>query len=166
MSNFGTGDVTYTLIHARTLSDSRKLNKVKLTFGDAALTYATGGIPLVIAKLGCPTTVEALIVTNAGSTGYHFTWDGTNKKLLMFQSPAETHTHDIKALGGLTSSEALLLDASQNFGKNAATNRTIVGSTSANTGGVVSATLAAAALTEPNTVALAAQTVYVEVIGY
>ncbi len=166
MGALGTGDVTYTLINARTMSDSRKLNRVKLVFGDASGTYSAGGIPLVIAKLGCPTVVEALIVVNAGTTGYQYTWDGTNKKIVMLQAPVQTHTHDIKAIGGLTSSEPLLLDSSQVFGKNAATNRTIVGANSATTGGVVSATLAAAALTEPTSVAIAQQTLYVEVIGY
>jgi len=56
----------------------------------------------------------------------------------IFQAHA-AHTHDILAIGGLTSSETLFLDASQSFGKNAATNRTIVGATSATTGGVVAA---------------------------
>jgi hypothetical protein len=47
------------------------------------------------------------------------------------------HTHDVLALGGLTSSEPLFVDAAVSFGKNAATNRTIVGATAATTGGVM-----------------------------
>lgn len=63
--------------------------------------------------------------------------DGTNAGKFHVYNSMEGHTHDIKAIGGLTLSETLCLDASQSFGKNAATNRTIVGSTSATTGGVV-----------------------------
>lgn len=166
MAALGTADVTYTLLNQRTLQDSRKYNRMKLVFGDAAGTYSAGGIPIEIGKLGCPNVVESFIVFDKGTSGYSFSYDQTNKKIVMFQAPAQTHTHDIKAIGGLTSSEPLLLDASQVFGKNAATNRTIVGANSATTGGVVSATLAAAAQTEPTSVALATQTIYVEVVGW
>lgn len=166
MAALGTADVSYVLKNARTLADSRKLNRVQLTFGDSAGTYAAGGIPIEIGKLGCPVVVESLIVVSKGTSGYTFAYDQTNKKIIMTQAPAQTHTHDIKAMGGLTSSEALLLDASQAFGKNAATNRTIIGANSTTTGGVVSATLAAAAQTEPTSVAIAQQVIQVEVIGY
>lgn len=65
--------------------------------------------------------------------------DGTNVGKIHLYNEAPGHTHDMLAKGGLTSSEALFLDASQSFGKTAATDRTIVGSTSATTGGVVAA---------------------------
>jgi hypothetical protein len=166
MADIAAGDVTYTMKNLRKLSDSRNLNRFQLAFGDGALTYPAGGIPISIGKLGCPVVVESLVVVDSGSSGYKFQYDQANKKLILMQAPAQTHTHDIKAIGGLTSSEPLLLDASQVFGKNAATNRTIVGANSATTGGVVSATLAAAAFAEPSAVAIAAQTIQVEVIGY
>ena len=163
MANFASSDVTYTVMNQRTLQDSRKFNKIKLQFGDGALTYAAGGIPLLIGSMGCPVVVESAIIVDNGNSIYELSYDSTNKKLLMYSG--STHTHDIKALGGLTSSEALLLDSSQSFGKNAATNRTIVGSTSANTGGVVAA-VPAAANAEITGTAPAAQTVMLEVIGY
>ena len=163
MSALVAGSVTYSLQKARKLSDSRNLNLVKLTFGDGSLTYPTGGIPLTIAKLGCPTTVESLMIVDKGTSGYDFKYDATNKKLVMFQNAA--HAHDILALGGLTSSEALFLDASQKFGKNAATNRTVAGANSATTGGIQSAEPGANEQV-PSTVAPAAQTIYVEVIGW
>lgn len=168
MADIASTDVTYVVKNTRKLNGnpSRKLNRIELTFGNGTLTYPAGGIPITIGKLGCPTVVESISIVDVATSGYRFNYDQSAKKLVMFQSPAQTHTHDIKALGGLTSSEPLLLDASQNFGKNAATNRTIVGSTSATTGGVVSATLAAAALTEPSAVAIAQQVIEVEVIGY
>jgi hypothetical protein len=69
--------------------------------------------------------------------GFEVLNTSTNTGTFHYYNSVDTHTHDIKAIGGLTSSEALFLDASQSFGKTAATNRTIVGSTSATTGGVV-----------------------------
>ena len=137
MSDIASGDVTYTMKNVRRMGNSRVMNRVQLAFGNGALTYPAGGIPILKGKLGCPNVVESLQVVDQGTSGYRFQYDTANSKLVMIYGGS--HTHDIKALGGLTSSEPLLLDASQNFGKNAATNRTIVGSTSANTGGVVSA---------------------------
>jgi hypothetical protein len=168
MADIAASDVTYTLLNSRKIngSPSRKLNRVRLAFGDGALTYPASGIPLTIGKLGCPSVVESLIVVDKGTSGYEFKYDQSAKKLVMFQAPAQTHSHDIFAVGGLTSSEPLLLDASQVFGKNAATNRTIAGANAATTGGVMSATLSAAAMSEPSAVAIAAQTIEVEVIGY
>jgi hypothetical protein len=83
--------------------------------------------------------------TNTGKFHFYSSVPAHNHDLLIVGGQtAQTHTHDVKAIGGLTSSEALFLDASQSFGKTAATNRTIVGSTSATTGGVVAQSTATA----------------------
>ena len=60
------------------------------------------------------------------------------------------HTHDLLLLSGVTATEAVACDgAALNFGKNAATNRTIAGANSATKGGVVAyAGTAAAGLCE------------------
>lgn len=166
MADIAAGDVTYTMLNQRRLGDSRTFNRVKLEFGDDALTYPANGIPVSKGKLGCPTVIESLIVVDQGASGYKFQYDQSAEKLIVMQAPAQTHAHDILALGGLTSSEPLLLDAAVSFGKNAATNRTIAGANSATKGGVMSATLAAAGLAEASTVAIAAQTIEVEVIGW
>lgn len=162
MSNLVAGSVTYSLVNARKLGDSRNLNRVSLSFGDGALTYPAGGIPITIAKLGCPTVVESLIVVDKGTSGYEFKYDQSAKKLVMFHQGS--HVHDILALGGLTSSEPLLLDASVKYGKNAATNRTIAGANSATNGGIQA--VIPGAMAEPSAVAIAAQTIEVEVIGW
>ena len=168
MADIAAGDVTYVIKNTRKLNGnpSRKMNRIQITVGNGTLTYPAGGITLTIGKMGCPVIVESMAVVDIGTSGYGFRYDQSAKKLVMLEAPAQTHTHDIKALGGLTSSEPLLLDASGVFGKNAATNRTIVGANSATTGGVVSATLAASALVEPTSVAIAQQIIEVEVIGY
>lgn len=168
MADFAASDVTYTLLNQRKMngSPSRKLNRVRLAFGNgSSLTYAAGGIPLSIGKLGCPSVVESLVIVDKGTSGYSFMYDQSAAKLVMFQAPAQTHTHDIKIMESITEDAALGLQSGK-LGKNTASNATIAGSNSTLNGGVVSATLAAAALAEPTAVAIAAQTIEVEVIGY
>lgn len=165
MADLAAGDVTYTIIQNRTLGNSKKSMVVKLVFGDGALTYPANGIPLTKGKLGCPVVVESLVVFDQSTSGYKFQYDYTNEKLIVMQAPVQSHTHDVKLMGGLTLSGAVGVDATS-FGKNTATNATVVGANSTTTGGVVSATLAAAALSEASTVAVAAQTIYCEVIGW
>lgn len=112
-------------------------------------SYTNGGEVLtnaiLAAKFGFK-KIRQLIFTPTGGVDAAFDAGaasaGNQGKLHVYQSGIQAHTHDITAIGGLTSSEALFLDASQKFGKNAATNRTIVGSTSATTGGVAPVTAA------------------------
>lgn len=166
MANIAAGDVTYTVLNTRKLNGnpSRKLNRIRLAFGDGALTYPAGGIPLTIGKMGCPVDVESLSIVDKGTSGYEFKYDQSAKKLVMFQAPAQTHDHDLFILGGQTHDATLGLNASS-LGKNAATNITLNGANSATTGGILSETLAAAAMVEPSAVAIAAQTIEIEVLG-
>jgi len=165
MADIAASDVTYTVLNTRTLGDSRKFNRVRLAFGDGALTYPANGIPLTKGKMGCPVVIESLIVVDKGTSGYNFMYDQSAEKLVMWQAPAQSHTHDIKIMESQTHDATLGLNASA-IGKNTATNVTIAGANSATSGGVVSATLAAAALSEASTVAIAAQTIEVECVGY
>lgn len=165
MADIAAGDVTYTLVNQRKMSDSRSLNRVRLAFGDGALTYPAGGIPLSKGKMGCPTVIESLVVVDKGTSGYSFMYDQSAEKLVVWQAPAQTHAHNMFILGGQTHDATLGLNSSS-LGKNAATNITLNGSNSATTGGVMSATLAAAALSEASAVAIAAQTIEVEVVGW
>jgi len=167
MADIAAGDVTYTVKNLRKMGDHRNFNRIQLAFGDGALTYPASGIPLTIAKLGCPTVVESLIVVDQGTSGYVFKYDQSAKKLVMFQAPAQTHTHDVKIIAGQAAAGTDAISAKTlTLGKEAATNITIAGANSATLGGVVSTTLAAAASTEPSAVAIAAQTIEVEVIGW
>jgi hypothetical protein len=165
MSDIAAADVTYTLVNQRKLSDSRNMNRVRLAFGDGALTVPANGIPLTKGKLGCPTVIESLIVVDQGTSGYRFQYDQSAGKLVVMQAPAQTHTHDIKVIESVTEDATVGLNGSI-LGKNTASNVTIVGANSATTGGVVSATLSAAGLSEASAVAIAAQTIEVEVIGW
>lgn len=165
MANLAAGDVTYTILNKRKLDDGRKMNRVRLAFGDGTATVPAGGIPLTIGKLGCPTVVESLIVVDQGTSGYKFQYDQSAVKLVVMQSPAQTHDHDVLLIGNLTFDATLGLN-SATVGTNTGANVTLNGANSATTGGVLSETLAAAALSEASTVAIAAQTIEVEVIGW
>lgn len=165
MSNIAAGDVTYTILNVRKMDDSRKLNRVRLAFGDGLLTYPANGIPITKGKMGCPTVIESMVVVDQGASGYKFQYDQSAEKLIVMQAPAQTHDHDVLLVGGLTLDAAIGLN-SATFGKNTATNVTLNGANSATTGGILSETLAAAALAEASAVAIAAQTIEVEVIGW
>lgn len=165
MADLAAGDVTYTMLNQRKLGDSRNLNRVRLAFGDGALTVPANGIPLTKGKLGCPTVIESLVIVDQGTSGYRFQYDQSAEKLVVMQAPAQTHTHDIKIMESITEDAAIGLQSGK-FGKNTASNATLAGSNSTLNGGVVSTTLAAAALSEASAVAIAAQTIEVEVIGW
>ena len=165
MADIAAGDVAYTMMTRRNLGDSRKLNRVKLVFGDSALDYPSNGIPLTKGKMGCPTVIESLVIVDKGVSGYDFMYDQSAEKLVIFQAPAQTHTHDIKVIASITEDNTVGISG-QIFGKNGATNATIVGANSTANGGVVSATLAAAAMSQGAIAAIAAQTIEVEVIGW
>jgi hypothetical protein len=165
MANIVAGDVTYAVINQRIGMGSRKINTVRLSFGDGALTYPANGIPITKGKMGCPVNIESMVIVDKGVSGYNFMYDQSAEKLVIWQAPAQTHTHDIKIIGSVTA-DASIGSNSATLGKNTATNLTIAGANSTTLGGVVSATLAAAADAEISTVAIAAQVIEVEVIGY
>lgn len=149
MADLAAGDVTYTILNTRTLADSRKFNRVRLAFGDGALTVPANGIPLTKAKMGCPVVIESMTIVDQGTSGYKFQYDQSAEKLVVMQAPA----HGLFVVGGQTHDATLGLNTSV-LGKNTATNATI-------TGAVV-----AAALSEASTVAIAAQTIEVEIVGW
>lgn len=168
MANIAAGDVTYTVLKIRKGLGSRKVNLVRLAFGDGALTYPANGIPITKAKLGCPNYIESMNIVDQGTSGYKFQYDQSAEKLVVMQAPAQTHAHDLKIIGGqaAASTAATAYYATDIFGKEAATNATIAKADSATKGGVISETLAAAGLSEASAVAIAAQTIEVEVIGW
>ena len=88
MADLASGDVTYTLVKRRKVNGgpSRYHHTFTVAFGDGALTYPSGGVPLTAAKLGCPNSLEELNLVDAGSgDGNVFKWDKTNNKLRMYE---------------------------------------------------------------------------------
>lgn len=156
MADIAAGDVTYTILNARTLADSRKFNRVRLAFGNGSLTVPAGGIPITKGKMGLPVVIESMTIVDQGTSGYQFQYDQSAEKLVVIGP----HAHDLNIIGSVTATGAVGINGST-FGKNTATNLTIAGVNSATLGGVMSAGLEEAA-----TVAIAAQTIECEVVGW
>ena len=167
MANIAATNITVAVLEKRRVEARNHFN-LKLSFGDGALTYPAGGIPLSKAKLGCPNIVESLVIYDKGTSGYSWSYDAANEKLVAIQAPAQTHAHDLKVIGGqaATTTNELGHYATDILGKEAATDATIAGADSATKGGVISSVLAAAAGAQPSTVAIAAQVLRCEVIGW
>lgn len=166
MANIAATDITVTLNHKSILGDSRRRINATLAFGDGALTYPSGGVPISKGALGLPNAIESLVVYDSGTSGYRWTYDTTNEKLVAMQAPVQTHTHDLLFKEGAVADGATTrVNAGADLlGANAGGDITVTGG-GAN-GGVVSTTLAAAAMTQPSAIAIAAQTLKVEAIGW
>lgn len=164
MADLAAANVTYTMKNQRKLSDSRNLNRIQLAFGDGALTYPAGGIPLSKGKMGCPTIIESLIVVDKGTSGYEFKYDQSAEKLVVFHQGS--HHHDLFTVNNSVADAATTrLNVGTNaLSSNTGANVTVAGANSATSGGVLART--PGAMAEPSAVALAAQTIEVEVIGY
>lgn len=159
MANIAVTDVTHLVLKRRKGLSGRKSNLVRLSFGDSSLTYPASGIPLSKGKMGCPNNIESMTIVDVGTSAYQFMYDQSAEKLIVLNP---SHTHDMKYIGGITATEPVAIQTGDTLGKNAATDRTIVGSSSATKGGVV----AVAALAEASALAIAAQVIEVEVIGW
>lgn len=95
MADIAAADVTYTLQAgtAVTEGDSRNGAVYKVAFGDGALTYPSGGIPITKAKVGCPVDIEeAHIMDMDDNTGYVFKYDYENDKLRIWISNLDDTT--------------------------------------------------------------------------
>lgn len=166
MADIAAGDVTYTLVNQRKLGDHRNLNRVRLAFGNGSLTYPANGIPISKGKMGCPTIIESMVIVDQGTSGYVFQYDQSAEKLVVMQAPAQTHAHSLFIRDNtIADGETTRINAGANaLSANTGANITVTGNTT--TGGILNATLPAAALSEASTVAIAAQTIEVEVIGW
>jgi hypothetical protein len=166
MANIATSDITVTILNNDLAGGPAMKRRVvaTLAFGDGALTYPAGGVPIDKAKLGCPNDIESLVVFDKGTSGYEWSYDRTNEKLVAMQNAA--HAHDLLIKGGQAAAgtAAAAHYATDIFGKEAATDATIAGSASATKGGVMAST--ALAGSQPSAVAIAAQTLKIEVRGW
>ena len=162
MANIAASDVTYTVKNLRRAGNSRVQNRIQLAFGDGALTYPAGGIPLTKAKLGCPNTIESLHIVDQGTSGYQFQFDSTNTKLVIIQGASHTHNLLLKNAAVADSAGARVNAGANLLGANTGSDITVTGS-GAN-GGIVAATVGAGS--EASAVAIAAQTILVEVMGW
>jgi len=92
-------DVTETLnTRDRHVLGSLRMSRGSLAFGDGALTYPYGGVPMpAVGKFGMNREVSEMNITDASGAGYDFRYDQTNRTLKLFaQAPPivyeEKHT--------------------------------------------------------------------------
>ncbi len=109
-------------------------------------TYATAGIAVTAAQVGLG-VLQSLVVDPAG--GYTFEWVASTGKVKAYlgSGALAAHTHDMKLIGGqaAATTERTAYYATDIFGKEAATSRTIAGADSATKGGVVAVSAGSAA---------------------
>lgn len=139
MTALASTDVTYTVKNLRRLGNSKVHNRVQIAFGDSALTYAAGGVPLLKGKLGCPNTIESLIVVEQSTNGYQYQYVGSTEKLVIIAGGS--HTHDLflrdNTVGNDTSTNKIGA-VTNKIGANAGANITIAGIAAASgNGGIV-----------------------------
>jgi len=93
MADIAASDVVYTLQAgtARTEGDSRYGAVFKVVFGDGALTYPSGGIPLTIGKLGCPVNLEDFHMMDASDgDGNVYKYDNESDKIRIYTTNLDT----------------------------------------------------------------------------
>lgn len=76
---------------------SKFMGIASLSFGDGALTYPTGGIPLpAIGRFGLQRQMDMGIIEQPPGDGYLYKYDRDNHKLLIYTSAGgHTHTHAV-----------------------------------------------------------------------
>ena len=86
MADIAAANVTYTITRQRRNTDALRRNLVTIAFGNGALTYPTGGVPLTAGKMGTPTEVQSLTFTDeANADGFLYKWDKANNKVRIYQ---------------------------------------------------------------------------------
>lgn len=165
MANIASTDITVTILNNRKDESGRKKVNVKLEFGDGALTYPSGGIPIDKAKFGCPNVIESLVIYDKGTSGYGFSYDAANEKLVLMQSASHGHSlffNNAEIADGATTRVNV---GTNLLGANTGSDVSVAGvADTSGHGGVVNAS--GAALSQPSAVAIAAQTIKCEVVGW
>lgn len=92
MAAFAATDVTVVASRENAwLAGTRRFQRGTITFGDGALTYPTGGIPLPAKeKFGFGRALESLTIfgLNGLTANYVYAYDPTNHKLQLFEEEA------------------------------------------------------------------------------
>ena len=68
MAEMAATDLTYTINTQASLGVAGKVVDVKIVFGDGALTYPAGGVPLTKGKMGCPVVLHQFVMSEQTSS--------------------------------------------------------------------------------------------------
>jgi hypothetical protein len=115
MADIAAGDVTYTEQAGtrQVEGDSRSSVVYLVGFGDGALTYPTGGVPLTKATVGMPNNIEAAIIIDADDgNGFVYKYDYTSDKIRVYQGDYTNTAADaalVELAGGVATPAAAVL---------------------------------------------------------
>ena len=131
-------------------------------------TYATSGVAVTAAQVGLG-VIHSLVIDPAGGYTFEYVASTGKVKAYLGSGALSAHTHDLLIKGGqaAASTAATAYYATDIFGKEAATDKTIAGSASATKGGImeVAAGTAAASTQVSNAVSLSGVTFNFRAIG-
>lgn len=165
MANIAAANITSTFL-TRRRNNGRSYFNVQLQFGNGALTYPAGGVPVTAATFGLTTVIESCDIYDDNLSGYQWKYNATNGTLTANAVGGHGHSLFLKdAAQTDAAGNRVNAAASNKLGANTGTSITVVASDGATNGGVVSAP-ASTALGEVAGVAIAAQTLKCEVIGW
>lgn len=88
MADIGINGVTYARVEGSQKagpSDPRYQAVYDVSFGNGVDTYPTGGVPVVIGRLGCPTKLDEFHIMGAGANGLVYKYDFANNKIRIYQ---------------------------------------------------------------------------------
>lgn len=108
MADLASTDVTVT-VEERRIEGKKRLNRVKITFGDGALTYPANGVPLPdFSSFGMKRNLDYLILTDPGSgDGLVWKYDQANTKLRGYEGDyAQVADADLAELDGTSDAVA------------------------------------------------------------
>lgn len=84
-------NVTYSFLQQKKAADAEKLNLISVGFGNGALTYPSGGVPLTGASMGLPNYVRSVdLVDPSNGDGFVYKWDSVNNKIRIYQSGVQS----------------------------------------------------------------------------
>lgn len=107
MAKIAASDVTYTITDETSDKGRGYKRNIKIVFGDGALEYPTGGVPLDADDMGCPNAiVEFILVESAVTSGYYYDYDKSANKLKMFNATDETGTPGDRVMAEVATSVA------------------------------------------------------------
>lgn len=88
MPDIAAADVTYTNpnYYQTEVNDGQTQGIYTVAFGNGALTYPTGGVPLTKAKFGCPNSITSFVfVDPANANGFVYKYSASAEKLRIYQ---------------------------------------------------------------------------------
>jgi len=96
MTMIASTDLTYT-INSKVRIKNRYFVQATVAFGNAALTYTTGGIPITNASLGFRRSIDALMVVEGTKNTLTYQWDQSANTIRILTTGTE-HTADTTAV--------------------------------------------------------------------